>query len=305
MNSDERLIIILLVINFILALIYFLLHLYREDRKRGVRNFLFMLIFPIVGFLFLLMAKLAGFLFQQLRKAGIAVSELSFNKERMKLPSDIDVEKELNTVPIEEVMIVADKNTRRNSLINVLKTDDYRDMMGQLQDSVENDDMDVSHYAATFITNTKAQFKNQEAGMRKKEENETDEDYLYRYITFMVDNLDTSIFSRSELLGYAVYMDKAMELLNQKAPERITDKALQKIIDLWLEIGETGNSDKWIPTARLYADESLICFKICADYYFRRNDKDGLFRLLDEIRSSSIYLDNEALEWIRFFRNQA
>ena len=304
MNSDGWFVVILLIINFILALIYLIWHLHKKSRNRGWLNFLFMLIFPAIGFLFLTMAKLIGFLFQRLREAGIAMAELSFDKKRTKLPADIDVEEELNTVPIEEVMIVADKNTRRNSLINVLKTDDYKDMMSQLQDSVENDDMEVAHYAATFITDTKARFKAQEAKMRVKVENDSDEAYLDKYISFMVEDLDTSIFSKSELNGYATYLDKAMELLNEKAPEKITDKALQTVIDLWLKVGNTERSDRWIPTARDQADQSLVCFKLCANYYFRNNDKDGFFRLLKEVRSSSIYLDNEALEWIRFFKDQ-
>ena len=140
--------------------------------------------------------------------------------------------------------------------------------------------------------------------MRVKDENDTDEDYLDKYIRFMSENLDTSLFSKSELNGYAVHLDNAMELLTEKAPEKITDKALQTMIDLWLEIGNTERSDRWIPPARSYAGQSLVCFKLCADYYFRNDDKDGLFRLLVEVRSSSIYLDNEALEWIRFFNNQ-
>ena len=304
MNSDGWFVVILLIINFLLALIYLIWHLRGKSRKRGLLNFLFMLTFPAIGFLFLTMAKLIGFLFQRLREAGVAMTELSFDKTRMKLPADIDVEEELNTVPIEEVMIVADKNTRRNSLINVLKTDDYKGMMSQLQNSVENDDMEVAHYAATFITDTKARFKSQEAKMRVKDENDTDEDYLDKYIRFMVENLDTSIFGKSELKGYAAYLDHAMELLNEKAPEKITDKALQTMIDLWLKNENKERSDRWIPLVRGYADQSLVCFKLCANYYFRNDDKDGFFRLLEEVCSSSIYLDNEALEWIRFFKNQ-
>ena len=164
--------------------------------------------------------------------------------------------------------------------------------------------MEVAHYAATFITDTKARFKAQEAKMRIKDKKDTDVDYLDKYIRFMSENLDTSLFSKSELNGYAVHLDNAMELLTEKAPEKITDKALQTMIDLWLEIGNTERSDRWIPPARSYAGQSLVCFKLCADYYFRNDDKDGLFRLLEEVRSSSIYLDNEALEWIRFFNNQ-
>ena len=120
--------------NFVLAFVYLLLHLHKAGQERGMRNFLFMLIFPIVGFMFLFMAKLADLLFQRLRETGISVSELSFSKERMKLPADIDVEEELNKVPLEEVMIVADKNTRRSSLISVLKRDTRKDMMGAAQE---------------------------------------------------------------------------------------------------------------------------------------------------------------------------
>ena len=305
MNSDGSFVIILLIINFILALIYLILHLPRKGGKRGLLNFLFMLIFPVVGFLFLLMARLMSLLFQRLREAGIAMEELSFDKTKVRLPADIDVEEELNTVPIEEVMIMADKNARRNSLINVLKTDDYQDMMGQLQNFVENDDMEVAHYAATFITDTKARFKAQEAKMRVKDENDTDEEYLNKYISFMVENLDSSLFSRSELKGYASYLDKAMELLNEKAPDQLTDTALQALIDLWLQTGNTERSDRWIPRARSYADQSLVCFKLCASYYFRNNDKNGFFHLLEETRSSTMYLDSEALEWIRFFKDQS
>ena len=163
--------------------------------------------------------------------------------------------------------------------------------------------MDVSHYAAAFITDAKARFKTQEAGMRKKRADETDEDYLCRYIDFMTDNLDSSLFSEAELNRYAIYLDNAMDLLNKKDPELVTDRSLQALVDLWLKIDKTDRADKWVPLARSCTDKSLICFKICAGYYYRGNDRESFFRLLEEAGKSSLYLDNEALGWIRFFRN--
>ena len=302
MNRDLRTVLFLLIVNLIGAIIYLILHLKKGDRKRGVVNAAMFLIFPIVGEVFMFLAWGMGEVIKILKDQGLNMQELSFSKKRMKLLTDGDIEKELNTVPIEEALIVADRKEKRSTFIDVLKSDDYENMMGQIHEAVENDDMEVSHYAAAFVTDSVAKFKKKEAEFRKKVDDEGSLDDLVEYVRFMEENLKPELFSIVELKVYVELMDKAAFILYEKDPDRLNDGTMTQIVELWELIGDDEKIQPWIARARVRFRNSLECFKLCARYYFRHGDRDNLKEIMNEIKRYSVPLDSEALGWIRVLK---
>ena len=112
MSKDLLIIIILLVINLIAALCYLLFHLKKKERKKGLINFCTFLVFPIVGFVYMGLSELIKMILFRTRQRDINYDELSFGKTRMKLVQDIDVDKSLNSVPLEEALLMSNKQGR-------------------------------------------------------------------------------------------------------------------------------------------------------------------------------------------------
>jgi len=72
-------------------------------------------------------------------------------------------------------------------------------------------------------------------------------------------------------------------------------------VNIWQTLGEEKRLANWIGRAEARFRESLECFKICAAYYYRKNDRKRLGEIIKEIKNYSLPLDIEAIEWIRFF----
>lgn len=66
----------------------------------------------------------------------------------------VDIQKELDVIPIEEALLVNDHVTRRRVMIDVLK-EDAGQYMKVLRTAVQNEDTETSHYAVSAIMEVK------------------------------------------------------------------------------------------------------------------------------------------------------
>ena len=124
-QMDLMILIVILVINLIIAVVYLVLHLFRKkDRKQGFIVFVYLLVFPIVGVAAICLGELLSFLIRLISGKELDPKDLSFSKERMHLLSDADIEQSLNTVAVDEALLVSNTADKRESFINLLKDDE-------------------------------------------------------------------------------------------------------------------------------------------------------------------------------------
>ena len=113
---------ICMIINICLVILFFL---YKGIiRKQGKKAFLlsvFMLLVPVVGIVFLLVSEIVYFILYKRRDKAFSSEELSFSQERTRMIIGNDVEKESDTVPIEEALRVSDTMVKRHAFLDVLK----------------------------------------------------------------------------------------------------------------------------------------------------------------------------------------
>ena len=69
-----------------------------------------------------------------------------------------------------------------------------------------------------------------------------------------------------------------------------------------LEIEDFENCKKWCIRAAKQYPKSLSSYTCQLKLYFSNGDKEEFFRVLSELRSSNIVIDNETLELIRVFQ---
>ena len=301
MSKDLLIIVILLLVNLIVALIYLLFHIGKDDSKKGLINYFTFLVFPIVGFVFMGLSELANLIvFQRFRKE-ISYDELSFSKTRMKLVQDTDVDKSMDSVPLEEALLMSNKQDKRQSLMDVLKKDDYTDMIKGIQYAVSSNDKEVSHYAATFVTDTIARYKARELELRGQMEKNPSAENLSTYINYVRDMLDSDLFTGLEKERYVNICDTAATLLYENFPENFLDSYATSMLKYSYEELDFDKIKKWLTIIGRRSSESLECFKTYAAFCFALEKKDAFFRTLDRVKHSNVVLDSEALEWIRFF----
>lgn len=301
MNRDLLIIIILLLLNLIVAVIYLLFQLRKKEVKKGLIVFLFFLVVPIVGLAVVGISYLAYLIIFHNQQRELLYDELSFSKNRMKLIQDTDVDKSLNSVALEEALLMSNKKDRRQSLIDVLKQDDYVQMIDNIKGAVSSEDTEVSHYAATFVSETSARYKSREMELRQQMEKNPTEDNQVTYINYLVEVIDSGLFVGIELRRFLFLFDQAAWMLYGTAPEKLLDSHVTTLVQNFQNIGNEEKTNEWLAIVKERSTDSLECFKAYAAHCYSLGDREGFYRLLDGVKRSGISLDSEALEWIRFF----
>lgn len=299
-DYEIRGLLLLLLINLIAALFVLVWELFQKQWKKGLIEFLFFALVPVVGISLFTVAKVINgiiYLFRQ-KEHEISEKELSFSKKRQKEQMSPDMEKGMNQVPVEEALLMSDKASKRQVFIDLLKTDDYDNSMEIIKDAVENEDMEIAHFAAAFVTDAQARYKEKEKELYKKCREGSQELWM-QYCSYLISMLCHDIFSIPEKKVYLTHLEEFMELLRKEGA--LPGEMAAQMAEFWWEVEDEEKSEKWIGTAMEYSMIHLEAFKTCLKYYYTRQKKEEFFALLQGVKESSLALDHEALEWIRFF----
>ena len=295
--------IILLIVNAVTALIYVLIQMGRKKWQRGLTAGLFMLAVPVVGAVFLAISEGINVLLFRKRDFLLDSSELSFNKQRAKTVNAPDIGKSSDQVPVEEALLVSDKKDKRQVFIDLLKKEDYEKSLEVIRQAVEDEDMEISHFASSFISDTVSRYKEQEERLRKNCEDRKEES-LVRYAEYLLNMLQYDIFSVPERRTYLERLEGAFNRLEEKESSLITGTMLARAMTLWSKLGEPGKEELLVQTAEKYALKDLEALKICLKYYMKKGEREKFFALLEEVKKSSLTLDGEVLEWLRFYEHK-
>ena len=291
----------LLCINVVVIAVFFVYAcVWKKEYKKNWIKIAFMLVVPILGCIFLACAELANYVLFRSHEALMG-EELSFNKKRAQMIISDDVEKEADLVPIEEVMRISDTLERREAFLELLKRNDVEDYTSGIQLAMQQSDKEVVHYAASYITDTIAKYKEGERKMREFCSNTQDPDILSEYLHFCSGILDKHIFSEQEQRMYLNYYDMHLERLYQIKKDAVDGIALAKIIRWSKECNDTHKVTKWMEHAEMMMEDDLEAAKIILKDCFARKDQKQFEKVLNKIKRSQLLLDSETLEWIRFF----
>jgi len=294
---------IVFVINICLTVFFFLYKgVYKGDKKKALMLSVFIFLVPIVGAVFLLVAEFLYFILFKGRDRALSADELSFSQERTRMIIGNDIEKEADVVPIEEALRVSDTMAKRQMFLEVLKRPDVEDYMAGIQDAVSHEDTEVVHYAASYITDTIAKYKDNERKLRGFCDKDESVDVLLTYLHFSTDMLEKRIFSKPEQSLYANFFENYLEKLFRLYPMNVDGHFISKAISFQKEAsGKEHVIAKWINRAETIMEQDITAAKEVLKYYYEKKDKKHFKDGIDRIKQSSLLLDSELLEWIRFF----
>ncbi len=305
MTLELVIVIILLAINLICALVYLISHIVAGRAKQGIAVCIFLLAFPVIGVLVMLLGEVLSFVFRRLQIKEIDPEDLSFSKERMHLAMPADVQKSLNTVAVEEALLMSGSNDRRQTFINVLKDDEQDNMLPLIRRSVENADPEVAHYAASYIDSALTNYKKKEAQYYTAMSADASTTNVKRYIEYVESIVNSGLFATLEMQNYSDRLVQAAETLYLRNPDDVSDTDIVNLVGVLKTLGREDARALWISRAHERAWTSLECFKLCASYFYSINDKERLFTLINQARRHSVNLDQESLTWIRLLETEA
>ena len=301
MTGPEKTFVVILIVNLVITLIYLIVNLFRKkDNKRGVLvRVIVMLLCPIAGAAVLFLSYICFLLFFH---KEVDLADVVFSKERVKNYTHADEERERNLVPVEEAITVTDTDNLRRLMMNVVHGD-VRQSLSSIALALNSEDSETSHYAASILQDILNNFrvKVQKTYQEMKDNEEDRPDLAHVLIDYMDPVLKQQPFTEMEQKNQVHIMDDVCEMLYESDSESMTIDEYDAIALRLLEVSEYERSRVWCERLALLHPDTLSAYTCQMKLYFSMGEKESFFRVLNELRQSGVFIDQETLEMIRVF----
>ena len=297
----------ILILNALIAAGYLIWYLnYKKDtdnRKQYMMHTVIMLVCPVVGALYFLFAYLK-YHFVEFGERDL--TDVEFSKKRHVPRVKADEERERNIVAVEEAIVVSDQEKKRINMLNVL-LGETEESYSAIALALDSDDSEVAHYAASFLQSKMDTFRENVRKMKQKieegdiEEEECQEQIL-NLIRYMNHMLKQKVFTRVEQVDYVSQMEQICEKLFQNARDRMIPACYECILGRIMDLREYDRAELWGSRFSEQYPDHLSSYKLRLKLYFETNQNDKFFEVLDQLRASSVVVDNQTLELIRMVR---
>ena len=307
MTEREKLFVLILIINLIVTVIYLILNLFwRKDNRRGwwVRAIV-MLLCPVTGPLMIFVSFICFLLFFH-REVDLA--DVVFSKERVESIERADEDQERNLVPVEEAITVTDRENLRNLMLNVVRND-VQKSLATISLALNSEDSETSHYAASilqevlndFRTNVQKIYQQIKEGRENDENDKTWFEYAHMLVEYMDPVLKQRIFTKMEQKSYVDVLDDVCGMLYEADSGSMDSSEFETVCLRLLEMSELDRCQKWCDRAALQYPKALSTYTCRLKLYFSMGKQEMFFQVLDELKRSGIFIDQETLEMIRVF----
>ena len=301
-NQNFMIVISLLLINTLIVLVYFIQGCVVCRKNKGLCKYailsVFMFLCPIVGPLFLALGNLCFRIFYD---SSIDLAAITFSKERVDILEHPDVESELNLVPMEEAIMIDDKESLRQLLMTVLRGDMSKSI-NAVTKALNSSDSEASHYAASAIMDIMNDFQNTlQKFQAQLDANPDDIEVHQLYIEYLIKMLSTDFLSDLELQTYVYMLLHICQNLYEKSKPSVKVAYETNLVDLLVKIGDLQNANIWIEHLLEDYPDNQEMYRCVLHFYYDTKDKDKFFNHLDNLKKSDIDIDKDLLDLIRVF----
>lgn len=297
----KPLFVLLLILHLLLTALCCLLCRARLLHLPGMA-LLVVLLVPPVGYLAALAAHIRSLHHEDdaIRQTGL--EKLTVNNEVYKnvfLGIEGD---DLNTVPLQDALLLNDAGTRRRLMMDVLNSD-TENYVSLLSTARNDKDTEVSHYAATAMVEL---MKERELGVQRYEQRlehaPDDAQTLLEYLDYLADYLDMGLLDGAMLEMYRYTYLRLIDRYSALCGPQLSLTSAK--LDTLLALGEYGEATQTSEAAlREWPDEGesyLMQIRL-----FRALKKpEGIRAALDTIRQRGVYLTQAQRETVEFWEGR-
>ena len=297
---------VILTINTMIAVGYLIYGLAfrvkkEKDEKDPVRYVilsLFMLLCPVIGPAFLGFGNLFYHLFFD---TSIDLAAITFSKKRVDVVERPDESDEINLIPMEEAIMINDKENLRNLLLTVLRGD-VKKSINAVTKALNSSDSEASHYAASAIMDIMNEFqKTLQKFYAQMDAEPDDTEVMVLYINYLSEMLGAGFLSELEEKTYIYSLQKVCERLFHADQTQLKPMHYTALISLLTKINDLQSSELWIQRFTTNYPDHIEMYRCALHHYFSIKDKIHFFEYMDRLKHSNIPIDNDMLELIRTF----
>lgn len=317
MARDERIFIIICIVNLAVSLIYLLAGIFfavpahaaaeeedapevlYDNRRTYLLRFVVMLLCPVIGPLFFFMGHL---FYLVVFWRDVDLADVIFSKERTQTHMKADEERERDIIPLEEAILVNEKKDLRMVMMNVIR-EDFKNCLSSITLALDSEDSEASHYAAAVLSDELNKFRIYVQRLRKQiqEEDSGQTECEEMLLDYMDSILRQRIFSAHEQRKFVNILTEAAESLYGKEPGRFTLKWYEEVCLRNLEVKDFEPCETWCGRLAEQFPEELQAYTCRLKLYFARQDREAFFDTLGALKKSNVVIDNETLELVRIF----
>ncbi len=294
--------IILLLVNTILVVAYYLWHRGRdtEHRLSLISKVVVMLLCPIAGPIFV---GIGYWVYRLFFNEPVDLADVIFQKDRVESHTHADEERGRTVVSMEEALVITDKDNLRTLMLNVVRGD-IQNSLESISLALNSEDTETSHYAASVLQDALNDFRAtvQNCYNEIKAEKENQLEYIFMLLEYMDQVLRQHVFTDMEQGSFVKKMEEVCEILYDKEPMKMTSHHYESICLRLLEIEEFDLCEKWCKRAVDRYPNTLSTYTCQLKLYFSNGQREEFFRVLTALKNSNVVIDNETLELIRVFQ---
>lgn len=269
-----------------------------KDPVRYVILSLFMLLCPVIGPAFLGFGNLFYHLFFD---TSIDLAAITFSKKRVDVVERPDESDEINLIPMEEAIMINDKENLRNLLLTVLRGD-VKKSINAVTKALNSSDSEASHYAASAIMDIMNEFqKTLQKFYAQMDADPNDTEVMVLYINYLSEMLGAGFLSELEEKTYIYSLQKVCERLFHADQTQLKPMHYTALISLLTKINDLQSSELWIQRFTTNYPDHIEMYRCALHHYFSIKDKIHFFEYMDRLKHSNIPIDNDMLELIRTF----
>lgn len=301
MRSEIGILCLLFIISTIISFVYIVMMTFKKQMKRAIIVGGVMVLCPIFGPIIFTVSQLLFHILKRTSVAWLNPEELSFNKKKIKIQLGDDLQRGLNKVPVEEALLESSNENMRRVLLDVLKTD-IEGAVPILVDAVNSEDSEVSHYASSALSDVLAKFKRSQ---KKYDElycsNESNQELLKDYTNLVFKYLSFDILSEMEQNRYLDLYEKLMTKRFQTFRDDLAPEEYEDGILLLLTSNRPNQAKKWLASLIVTHPTHLSTWRAKIKYYYHQKEHILFEKTLRDLKNSSVFLDGETLEIVRYF----
>jgi len=299
--TKYEILLLLLLISTLISVVVIVVNCIRKRAAQGLVIGGLMLITPVFGPSMVFLSFCGSKLLEVFKTARLDPKELSFDKTKIKVILGDDIQRGINKVPIEEALLESDNENTRKVLLDILKSD-YDTSIPLLKKAIDSEDSEVSHYASAAISDVLSKFKKTQELLDKQYcENPEERGILISYKKYMLQYLDYGIFPETELNTYLDIYESLMKKEYELFKEEMEVGSYLEWIRLLLKENRQKPAENWKDKMMFQYPDALETYKVRLQYSYQYDKKDFL-KCICEIKESSVELDDEVLDIVRFFQ---
>ncbi|MDP4179767.1 MAG: hypothetical protein Q8942_01605 [Bacillota bacterium] len=276
--------------------------LYVKFSSLSKEDFAFKLIIvltlPFIGFLFLL---ITGFLSNKTEHDKYSEQELNEAaiNEKFILPHTLYLDKEINTVPVEEALIINDNSIKRGLIIDILKEDTEK-YIGTLIKALTDEDTETSHYAATAIAEIRQQFNSAIQDFTAiYYENKTHVATLKKFADILKKYLESGLLDNKSFLKKRILYSEVLEnLIENYMPE---EKYFIYKINCELDMGDMETAALYCRKFKEAYGNSENVYMSYLKLFYCKGSYKNITNLIQKVKSSPVRISGNLLKTVRFW----